>query len=173
MPLIKLTAEPAPRVAGWLVPGENCTDLEYRVVCRAWPDIGILERPAGSNRGIRIDKMTRRTGLKPPVFWCAIWAGLVMADAGALVPQNFPDCDTWLPYLSPIPRNGSAVLYGKPGDARHIGIVTRIEKDGIWTIEGNRGIPGEDKSRTNNGEGVFHGKMFREDVLGYFHARSA
>jgi len=170
MGLITLPREPDPREAGWLVPGYNCTELEYKIVVRAFKDLGIIERPRSSNRGIRIDKYMHRAGYKPPQYWCAIWAGIVMVDAGGLVPAYFGGCDEWMPYMSPVPRIGSAALYGKPGDAEHIEIVARIEKDGIWTIGGNKS---DRISKSRNGEGVFYGEQTRDDVLGYFHARAA
>src|SRR5688572_4474089 len=157
MSLTTLPAESWPREAGWLVPGENCTELGYRVVCRALKDVGIVETPLGSNRGVRIDALTRRAGLEPPQWWCAIWAGAVFIDAGAAVPKGYALTDNWLPYLVSEPAIGAAVLYGlrRPGpvrrdmDAHHIGIVVRLDPIAL-TIEGNRGYAGT----TNNGIAV-------------------
>src|SRR5687768_7777012 len=98
MTLHTLPALAWPRDAGWLIPGENCTELAHRIVLRALRDVGIVETPLGSNRGTRIDAMTRRAGLNPPQWWCAIWAGAVFADAGAKVPRGYPLTDNWLPY---------------------------------------------------------------------------
>src|SRR5688500_6867497 len=144
-----------PRLAGWLAPGENCTALGYEVVRRAMLDVGIVETPLGSNRGIRIDRYTRRAGIEPPQWWCAIWVGAVFADCGAAIPREYAACDRWLPFMRPDPAIGAAVLYGVPGDARHIGIVARLDPL-VLTIEGNRSFAG---APTNNGIGVDIGPM--------------
>lgn len=169
MPLVRKAAHPWPALAGWLSK-ENSTDLQRTIVYRAMQDVGILEVPLGSNRGTRIDAMTKRAGSPPGSWWCAIWAGAVLADAGVLIPEGYPSTDTWLPYLSETPMIGAAILYGlrkngKP-DAHHIGIVVRIDPM-ILTIEGNRGYAGT----TNNGVAVDIGPMNRRDVLGYYHPR--
>jgi hypothetical protein len=143
-------------------------------------DVGILEVPNGSNRGTRLDKMTRRAGLEPPVWWCAVWAGLVMADAGSKIPKNFPATDHWLPYIVPEPCIGAAILYGlrKPGpvsktmDAHHIGIVMRLPEPKLGqhvmlTCEGNRAYAGT----SNNGIAVDIGPPNRRDILGYYWPR--
>lgn len=175
MALQKLKPDMWPAEAGWLVPGYNCTPLGYAVVIRALKDVGILEVPLKSNRGTRIDAMTKRAGLavhkdknKPGYWWCAIWAGAVMADAGSLIPSGYPACDSWLPYCTKKQEIGSAVLYGLRGDATHIGIVVRAEPM-VLTIEGNRGFAGT----TNNGVAVDIGPMLRTDVLGYYAPRVA
>lgn len=184
--LYRLPPDPDPRVAGWLVPpslsaaGANCSELGYEIVLRAFRDIGIREQPWGSNRGTRIDRMTRRAGLTPPQWWCAIWVGCVWADVGAMVPEGFPSCDAWLEYLEPTsatPQAGDAVLYGlrKAGreDAHHIGIVADPadgRRERIITIEGNRAYAG---TASNNGVAVDVGPMIRRDVLGYVRPRLA
>ena len=58
---------------------------------------------------------------------------------------------------------GAAILYGKPTDATHIGIVVRLEPM-ILTTEGNRSLAG---AVTNNGIGVDIGPQNRKDVIGY------
>lgn len=175
MALRKLKPVTWPADAGWLVPGYNCTPLGYAVVLRALKDVGILEVPLGSNRGTRIDAMTKRAGLSvsnnpksPGYWWCAIWAGAVMADAGSLIPEGYPACDSWLPYCTQKPEIGSAILYGVRNDAHHIGIVVRLEPM-VLTIEGNRGFAGS----TNNGVAVDIGPRLRTDILGYYAPRTA
>ena len=175
MGLRKLKPDTWPADAGWLVPGYNCTPLGYAVVLRALKDVGILEVPLASNRGIRIDAMTKRAGLTVPnnpktpgFWWCAIWAGAVMADAGSLIPVDYPATDKWLPYCTNKREIGSAVLYGVHGDAHHIGIVVRTDPM-VLTIEGNRGFAGT----TNNGVAVDIGPMLRTDILGYYAPRTA
>lgn len=179
--LVKLAPEAWPRLAGWLVPGQNCTPLGYSIVDRAFRDLGILEVPNGSNRGTRLDAWNRRAGTPLGSWWCAIWAGLVWADCGALVPENFSGTDYWLPFVKEgreraRPEPGDAVIYGlkKPGpvvpwgNAHHMGIIVRAPEpvngqQFTLTIEGNRGFAGS----TNNGVAVDIGPMLRTDILGY------
>lgn len=168
MALRKLAPEGWPADAGWLVPGFNCTPLGYAVVIRALKDVGILEVPLTSNRGVRIDAMAKRAGSPLGSWWCAIWAGAVMADAGSLIPADYPATDKWLPYCTSKREIGSAVLYGVRGDAHHIGIIVRTEPM-VLTIEGNRGFAGT----TNNGVAVDIGPMLRTDILGYYAPRAA
>lgn len=176
-----------PRRAGWLVPGENCTELGYRIIERAFCDLGILEVPNGSNRGTRLDAMNRRAGTPLGSWWCALWLGLVWADAGALVPQNFPGTDYWLPHVKDgrekaKPEPGDAILYGLKkagpvvtwGDAHHIGVVARVADVAagqrfMLTIEGNRGYAGT----TNDGNAVDIGPVTRRDILGFVSPRAA
>lgn len=182
MSLIHLPAESWPATNGWLVPGWNCTALQYAIVTRSACDDGIREVPPASNRGVRLDRYTKRAGSPLGSWWCAIWAGCVYADCGALVPAGFPATDAWLPYLRPVPCIGAAILYGVKGDAHHIGIVTRLPKDdhgadGIYrggakvaldamlTREGNRAYAGT----TNNGVAVDQAPPRRADILGYFY----
>jgi hypothetical protein len=175
MALKKFAAQPWPRTAGWLHEG-NSTELGRAIVIRAMADVGILETPLNSNRGTRIDAMAKRAGSPLGSWWCAIWAGAVFADCGALVPNGYPLTDTWLPYCVKEPVIGAAVLYGLKkkgpvvawGDAHHIGIVVRLEPM-VLTIEGNRGFAGT----TNNGVAVDIGPMNRRDILGYFHPKAA
>lgn len=180
--LITMPAEAWPRELGWLVPGDNCTELGYRICQRALRDVGILEVPNGSNRGGRIDKMTLRAGLKPPVWWCAVEVGAVFLDCGCRVPEGYPLTDSWLPFVregrdKAKPQPGDAVIYGLKkkgpvvswGDGHHIGIIVRVPEPErgqrvTLTIEGNRSLAG---TSSNNGIAVDIGPMVRSDILGY------
>lgn len=180
--LFQLPEESWPRALGWLVPGENCTELAYRICNRALCDLGILEVPNGSNLGVRVERMIRRAGLNPPQPWCACEVGSVFGDCQVPVPEGYALTDTWLPFVregrwDATPHVGDAILYGKRekgpvvtwGNAHHIGIVVRVPelKLGqklLLTIEGNRGFAG---SNTNEGVGVGLGPVTRNDILGY------
>jgi hypothetical protein len=169
--LLKPTG-PNPRLAGWLA-DHNSNELQRKIVERAMLDDGIQENPAGSNRGIRIDRYTEAAGLPVPKdkktqegwWWCAIWVGAVFRDCGALVPLDYPSCDAFLPHLAKDPVPGAAVLFGKQGNAVHIGIVASVKP--FLTLEGNRGYSGI----TNNGQAVDLAPCNRKDILGYFHPR--
>lgn len=167
MSLRTMSLEPWPATAGWLSE-DNSRPLGRAIVLRAMCDVGILEVPLGSNRGIRIDRYAKRAGSPLGSWWCAIWAGAVFADCGAVVPVGYASCDSWLPYLTKTPVIGAAILYGVRGDAHHIGIIARLEPM-VLTIEGNRGFAGS----TNNGLAVDIGPLMRSDILGYFHPRVA
>lgn len=166
MPLKVFAPDAWPSMAGWLS-SENSTPLGRNIIYRAMADVGILEVPLASNRGVRIDRMTKRAGSPLGSWWCAIWVGAVFADCGALVPSGYPACDAWLPYMTTKPVIGAAVLYGVRGDAHHIGIVARLDPM-VLTIEGNRGFAGT----TNNGVAVDIGPMQRRDILGYVHPKA-
>jgi hypothetical protein len=172
MPLTKRKAQTWPADLGWLVPppssGANCTALQYAVCQRANKDVGILEVPIGSNRGVRIDRYLRRAHVPESLittgrgWWCASQTGAVLIDCGVPVPTDYGSCDAWLPYLDKKPTIGSVVLYGVRGNAHHIGIVVRLTPM-VLTIEGNRGYAGT----TNNGVACDIGPMNRTDILGY------
>lgn len=175
-----------PRELGWLVVGENCTELGFKICQRAMCDVGLLEIPNGSNRSTRIDAMTKRAGLNPPVWWCAVQVGAIFADCGSLIPTGYALTDNWLPFVvdgkwNAKPQPGDAVIYGLRragpvvnwGDAHHIGIIVRVpEKERgqllTLTVEGNRGFAG---TATNNGIGTDIGPMVRGDILGYYRPR--
>jgi hypothetical protein len=168
MPLIVKPPSVWPPLAAWLRP-DNSTDLQRRIVQRALHDDGILETPLGSNRSPYLDHLCTWAGSPLGSYWCAIWVGRMFADAGAKIPQGFPSCDAWLPWLVPLnsvtpqERVGAAVLYGVPGDAKHIGIISRVHPGITLTIEGNRGYAG---SSTNNGVAVDQAPLGRKDILG-------
>lgn len=187
MGLIRMTPQPVPRLAGWLVPGHNCTDIAYQLVNRAFLDVGILEVPNGSNRGTRIDAMAARLGFhfKPGqdgVYWCAIWAACVAADCGLMVPDGASLTDQWLPFVKAgkwdaVPEVGDFILYGLRragpvvnwGDSHHIGLIVRApepesDQELMLTIEGNRAYAG---TTSNNGVAVDIGPCMRKDILGY------
>lgn len=170
--LMKPAAQAWPADLGWLVPppsvGANCTAIQYAVAQRALKDVGILETPLGSNRGVRIDRYLRRANVPESLittgkgWWCASQTGAVLIDCGVPVPTDYGSCDAWLPYLEPNPSPVCVVLYGVKGNAHHIGIVVRLAPL-VLTIEGNRGYAGT----TNNGVACDIGPMQRKDILGY------
>jgi hypothetical protein len=168
-PLIVKPAEKWPEPAPWLTEA-NSTALQRRIVHRALRDDGVLEQPLGSNRSPYLDGLCRWAGIPLGSWWCALWVGKVYADAGCQLPRQFPSCDAWLPFAVPVDsvppkeRVGCAILYGVPGDARHIGIVARVPASGpMLTIEGNRAYLG---SASNNGVAVDLAPTMRRDVLG-------
>jgi hypothetical protein len=131
-PMIVRQVEDDPRVAGWLVPGDNCTKEGYEIVCRGVCDEGIWEEPWGSNESQRINRYTKFAGYEPPQYWCGIWLGKVYADRGMYVPEFYGAVDWWLPYAQPTSLAllkqraakggefaralpGAAIIYGQRG----------------------------------------------------------
>lgn len=62
--------------ASFIAPGWRCEPSAARpqlvdVITAAVGCIGIVEQPAGSNRGPWIDEVLRRAGLQPGMAWCA------------------------------------------------------------------------------------------------------
>lgn len=154
--------------AGWLA---GVGELRAAIVRRAMADVGICEMPPGSNRSPYIDECNRLAGVPVGSYWCASWAGRVFREAGAQVPSGYASCDAWVAWAKkngrwtnrPVP--GAAVLYGKPTDASHIGIVVRTDPR-LFTCEGNTGT--EEHSR--NGYVVWPKEISGDDelrVLGY------
>lgn len=181
-PLIYGEPQDDPRVAGWLVPEDNCTQLGYEIILRAYCDIGICEQPEGSNRGTRIDAMAKRWGSPLGSYWCALWLMGVWADRGALVPREGARVENWRSLVIPEWRMtfsnmirasaevqkhliGAAVLYESAAQKRlvHIGLIARITGNRVFTIEGNRGFAG---GLTNNGEWCTLEPSERHDVYG-------
>src|SRR5687767_7999429 len=119
MPLIVKPPSVWPPLAAWLTP-TNSTDLQRKIVQRALHDDGILETPLGSNRSPYLDHICQWAGISLGSYWCAAILGRWLSDCGCKVPQGFPSCDAWLPYMVPLgsvtpqERVGAAVLYGVP-----------------------------------------------------------
>ena len=160
-------------IAGWL---PRTTPLIQRtiVVMAITQGVGMLEDPPGSNRGPDIDRLNLRAGVPLGSYWCASWAGAIWQDAGAEVPKGYASCDAWMTWgkatnrwTQHTPAVGSAVLYGVPGDARHMGIIIRTTPV-VLSIEGNTTVEGSAFERNGTAVGL---KIVneRDPVLGYVH----
>jgi hypothetical protein len=157
----------------WYLP-KTLPLIQRVIVAGARDSIGMVEEPPGSNRGPDIDKLNLRAGVPLGSYWCASWAGAVWQDSGAEVPTGYASCDRWMEWAKATGRwtthttaPGCAVLYGKPGDATHIGIVIRTHPI-ILSIEGNTTIEGSQFER--NGTAVSLKTVTpRDPVLGYCH----
>jgi hypothetical protein len=150
----------------------DCRPLERAICERAHADIGIWEE-AGSNRGPDVDDYNLRARVPVGSFWCASAVAAWWEDAGAETPAWRAGCDEWMRWgmatrrWSKTPYYGAAVLYGIPGDARHIGVITRL-KPVLCSVEGNT-IVGVAFSR--NGVAVDFKEVALKQVLGYVHVR--
>ena len=165
-----------PALCPWLP-----ANLRPRVMALCWrahTDIGVCEVPERgqwTNRSPYIDEMLREAQVPESIivsgkgYWCAAWVGRVYRDCGMRVPQGWASCDNWMTWAKAkglwrtTPGYGYAVVYGVPGDAQHIGIVTRPDPV-LCSVEGNRGLSG---AYTTNGIAVDFGPVVTARVLGY------
>ena len=164
-----------PERALWL-PGVDA--MTARLIQRAQQHVGVCEDPPGSNRGKGIDAWNERAGVPVASYWCASFVGAMWRDSGFDVPAGYASCDTWMQWAKEtdrwsqnVPTLGCAVLYGKPGDATHIGLVIRTRPLTL-SIEGNTTVEGSTFER--NGTSVALKLVTgRDPVLGYCHLRPA
>lgn len=163
---------PQLELARWL-PDATTSDLNRRIVKRALLDIGICEIPPGSNRSRVIDDYNRRAGAPAGSYWCAAAVHAWWQDAGAAVPESGPaGCDEWMRWAkktgrwSATPAPGAAVVYGKPTDANHIGVIVRVDPV-LLSVEGNTTVGAFDR----NGIAVALKVPDLKRVLGYVHPR--
>ena len=172
-------------------PDEYKCEVGTKVVAIAKRDVGILETgtppgknyggfPGGvqNNRRGRIDDMFDNVGLDNQAkvrkdgsgyYWCAAAVSTWWQEAGLETPNGGASCDNWMSwgkskgYWSTKPKIGAAILYGKPSDANHIGIVSAVLPDGsIMTIQGNTSGAGFNQ----NGCGCFQ-KISKKSYLGF------
>lgn len=170
---------PQRSLAAW-VPS-NVPALCLSIVKRALCDVGICEMPPGSNRSGRIDEYNRMAGAPEGSYWCASAVGAWWREAAEFLgqhidlPKGYASCDNWMKWgketkrWSDVPGYGASVLYGVPGDARHIGTIIRISPL-VMSIEGNTTIEGARFSSSRNGVAVSQKEITKDDpVLGYVH----
>jgi hypothetical protein len=160
---------PARSLAPWL-PADTLSGTRA-VIERALKDIGLLETPLGSNRSGRIDEYNRAAGVAEGSYWCASACGAWWRECGFEVPRGYASCDAWLTWAKVtqrwrrMPELGAAVLYGVPGDARHIGLIVRLTP-AVLSVEGNTTVEGSAFER--NGTAVAMKLVTdRDPVLGY------
>lgn len=144
------------------------------LIQRAIADISaVVEEPLGSNRGTIIDEYNRRAGAPLGSYWCASAVGAWMIDCGFPMPQGYASCDNIMAWgkktgrWSAVPVLGAMVLYGKPGDASHIGLISRVTPL-VLSIEGNTTVEGGSAEQSRNGEAVSQKRVNSADaVIGY------
>ena len=132
------------RPGSWIPATANA--LGAAIARRALLDVGIAEDPPGSNRSPEIDEYLKRAGVAVGLPWCAAAVAAWFRECGAQTPAvGAASTDAWMGWAgahnlwSQTPAIGSAVVYGKPGDAEHIGVVVRIQPL-LFTIEGNSSL---------------------------------
>jgi len=142
-----------------------------QAILNARDSIGVSEEPPGSNRGPEIDAWNARAGVAAGSYWCASAAGAWWHDAGLTLPKGYYNCDNWMIWAKQVgrwrtqPEPGAMVLYGVLGDARHIGLIIRVDAQ-VLSIEGNTTVEGKGDER--NGTAVALKRVTATDpVLGY------
>lgn len=126
-----------------LAPTDN---LRERIIAIAAAEIGVKEA-TGHNDGSRVEEYLAYTGLGKGHAWCAAFVSWCYGKAGLALPHN-----AWSPALFPASRRYSRreVAQGavRPADlfacynlrlARidHAGLVKKVDRGFILTIEGN------------------------------------
>lgn len=168
-------------LAPWLDPA-TVSPLQLRIVKRALLDVGLCEQPPGSNRSGRIDEYNRSAGVPESLiesgrgYWCASAVRAWWAEAGAGVPPRAAaSVDTWIAWAkrtgrwSSLPIPGAAVVYGRPGDGDHIGVVVRVAPL-LLSVEGNTSLAVRSSAGySRNGVAVDLKAVATDRVLGYVH----
>ena len=125
--------------------------------------VGITERPSGSNGGPHIDTWERALGFGR-VPWCGIFVGTALKTAGVRGISSRVAGVALIEEDAKSGRNGfrswHASTHGKPGDAVvlfghgvHVGLIEKRVQGGYQTVEGNTSA-GSAGSQSNGG-GVF------------------
>jgi len=164
----------APRqFPSWLSGADDLTAAA--IVGRALSFVGECELPPSSNRGPLIDWWNARRGAPLGSYWCASFAAEMWVDCGAETAGvgRDPSCDLLMQWcvktgrFSKEPAIGAFVFYGVPGDAKHVGIVTRTSPY-LCTVEGNAAWGGAFNA---NGETVIARRVLpgSPNILGYGH----
>lgn len=161
------------RVAKAAVPRPLRESKRDKLVAIALREVGVAERPHGSNSGPRVEEYQRSTTLggtgwpwcQAFVCWCARQAGFLMPYRGAYVPHF----EAWAREHGRWERSGgrgmAAVFHFGSGEAKHVEIVLRVDGDHVETVGGNTS-PGEGGSQDNGG-GVYQRRRPLAHVKGF------
>jgi hypothetical protein len=150
---------------------DDVPSLERSIVDGARYWLGCCEEPLGSNTGPQVDQWNTAAGVPAKSYWCASFVAAVWKSCGAALPPYPASCDSWMSWAKQhgawkaTPSLGAAVLYGVPGDAKHIGIIVRVAPM-VLSVEGNTTVEGAQFER--NGTAVALKIVDAHDpVLGY------
>jgi cell wall-associated NlpC family hydrolase len=150
------------------VVGEPGNDLRDKALQVAISQIGVMEQPAGSNKGPEVSLYLATVGLDPGFYWCMAFVYWCYNEAAKQLGRKNPlvktaGCqDHWnRTKAKKVLRDQAIANPGliKPGSifiiktgktSGHTGIVEKVEGGFIHTIEGNSNPAG-----SSNGIGVF------------------
>jgi cell wall-associated NlpC family hydrolase len=150
------------------VVGEPGNDLRDKALQVAISQIGVMEQPAGSNKGPEVSLYLATVGLDPGFYWCMAFVYWCYNEAAKQLGRKNPlvktaGCqDHWnRTEAKKVLRDQAIANPGliKPGSifiiktgktSGHTGIVEKVEGGFIHTIEGNSNPAG-----SSNGIGVF------------------
>jgi hypothetical protein len=110
-------------------------------------EIGKCEIPLGSNWGAHVKKYLNSVGINFPASWCMAFVYWVINEAckKSGIENKWPKTGGVLKFLQSCPKE-SIVKDPKPGDVfimdygkglGHTGIVWKLDKTFVYTIEGN------------------------------------
>ncbi|MDF2857580.1 MAG: hypothetical protein K0Q87_3431 [Neobacillus sp.] len=120
--------------------------VRERIVDIARKEIAVREA-AGKNDGARVEEYLAYTGLGKGYAWCAAFVSWCYGKTGLPAPRN-----AWSPALFPLSRRYTkervqrgavrqadlfAIYIQKLGRIDHVGIVQKMERSRILTVEGN------------------------------------
>jgi hypothetical protein len=130
--------------------------------------IGVMEKPLGSNRGPEVNQYLDSVGLGPGQFWCMAFVYYCFDKAADKLSRNNPlvktgHCMThWNSTKGKkilaanavnnpsLVKPGQIFIINTGGSSGHTGIVEKLEGGFLHTIEGNSNTEG-----SRNGIGVF------------------
>lgn len=148
--------------------------LRDRALAKAVTQIGIREKPVGSNKGPEVEAYLRSTGLGGGFFWCmafVYWCFRESANGSANpFPKTAGCMDAWsksrdfritkaeAKQKPSLVVPGSVFILDYGGGAGHTGFVLSAANGALRTVEGNTNNDG-----SNNGIGVF--QLNRRNVM--------
>jgi hypothetical protein len=142
------------------------TPLHTAVLEVAGSQVGVMEEPPGSNRGLKVDVYLRSVGINPAagsfpwcaafVYWCFLQASKKLAVSNPAI-RSAGVLDVWnRAGSSGVPRISSIEAQNEPGLVKpgmvfvlsagagngHTGLVERVDGVVLTTIEGNTNTGG-------------------------------
>lgn len=133
--------------------------------------IGVEEIPRNSNAGPAVEKYLKSVGLGKGYAWCMAFVYWCAKEASKELGIENPLFKTAGVLAMYNKEKGSVVVDPQPGDIfvmdygkglGHTGLVERVEKDIIHTIEGNTNIDG-----SREGYGVFRRKRTIKSIKAF------
>lgn len=113
----------------------------------ALTQLGVQEVPKGSNKGPQVDVYLKSVGINFPASWCMAFVYWSFNEAA--ISMSIPNMlaktggvlDQWnkrkAKYSVSNPKPGDIFIMDFGGGKGHTGIVKRVDKKNIYTVEGN------------------------------------